>query len=191
LTHGSVGVEAIELPTSGVASRIHAGGLWKPPATYRHVSCVRAPHTPSAGTLIILGSCFGAIDDSLTIAAGLTSRNPFMSPFDKRYEADRSRRGFADGTQSDYLAIMHAYQDFDSLPQGERFHFARERFLGIKTLQGIGTLKRQLLELLSSANLAPRGLKASWVEMLGRKNDGVHSGDHRTGRSRHQILGRC
>jgi len=57
------------------------------------------PIDPRLGKLIILGASFGAIDESLTIAAGLTSRNPFMSPFDRRDEADWSRLGFADGTQ--------------------------------------------------------------------------------------------
>ena len=62
--------------------------------------------------------------------------------------------------------------------QGEaRYSFARERFLGIKTLQAIGSLKRQLLETLSQANLAPPRLRASGVEELGRRHgrgsDGV------------------
>ena len=52
-----------------------------------------------AGKLIVLGACFGAVDETLTIAAGLTSRNPFMSPFDRRDEADWSRTRFAHGTQ--------------------------------------------------------------------------------------------
>jgi ATP-dependent RNA helicase DHX57 len=135
------------------------------------------PIAPRLGKLIAYGSCFGAIDEALTIAAGLASRSPFLSPLEARQEADWSRTAFADGWQSDYLAIMHAYGDFDSLPAPERFAFARQRFLGIRTLQGVASLKRQLLEVLSSANLAPRGLRTWYVETLGRKHgdptDGV------------------
>ena len=40
--------------------------------------------------------------------------------------------------------------------QGQhKYNFARDRFLGIKTLQQIGNLKRQLLEALAQAGLAP------------------------------------
>ena len=38
--------------------------------------------------------------------------------------------------------------------------------------QAIASLKRQLLEALSVAELAPPGLRASWVERLGRQEDG-------------------
>ena len=129
------------------------------------------PIAPRLGKLIVYGSCFGATDEALTIAAGLASRSPFMSPLEARQEADWSRLDFAAGMQSDFLAIMHAYYDFDGLPTPERFHMARQRFLGIRTMQGIATLKRQLLELLSAAHLAPRGLRAGWVESLGRRHD--------------------
>ena len=129
------------------------------------------PIAPRLGKLIVYGSCFGAVDEALTIAAGLTSRSPFMSPLDLRQEADWSKTDFAAGSQSDYLAIMHAYADYDALDAPERFHFARQRFLGIRTLQGVASLKRQLLEVLSTADLAPRGMRASWVESLGRRNN--------------------
>ena len=130
------------------------------------------PIDPRLGKLIVLGACFGAIDEALTIAAALASRSPFMSPFDRREQASWSRRDFAGGSQSDYLAVMRAYSEFDSYSRSDRYRFARDRFLGIKTLQGIGSLKRQLLETMSAANLAPAGLRAGYVEMLGRKTDG-------------------
>ena len=43
-------------------------------------------------------------------------------------------------------------------------------------LQGVASLKRQLLELLASARLAPSGMKQSWVEGLGRREDGGSDG---------------
>lgn len=135
------------------------------------------PISPRLGKLIVYGVAFGAIDETLTIAAGLASRSPFLSPFEARDEADDSKDEFADGWQSDYLALYHAYLDFDRRPPPERFTFARQRFLGIKTLQGIGSLKRQLLEVLSTARLAPFGLRAGRVERDSRRlndpSDGV------------------
>ena len=56
---------------------------------------------------------------------------------------------------------------FDALGKGEaRFSFARERFLGIKTLQAIGSLKRQLLEAMSHANLAPPNVDRKRIAAL-------------------------
>lgn len=55
---------------------------------------------------------------------------------------------------------------------GEKFSFCRTNFLGIKTLQVIAGLKRQLLELLSANCFVPRGMRARAVEGLGRRVDG-------------------
>ena len=40
----------------------------------------KLPLDPRLGKLILLGSCFDVLDESLTIAAALASRSPFMSP---------------------------------------------------------------------------------------------------------------
>jgi hypothetical protein len=54
-----------------------------------------------------------------------------------------------------------------------RFDFARENFLGIKTLQTIADLKRQLLELLSASGFVRPGLRSRAVEQLGRRAGGT------------------
>ena len=56
---------------------------------------------------------------------------------------------------------------------GERFNFCRENFLGIKTIQTIAGLKRQLLELLSGAGFVRYGLNSRAVEGIGRRTDGT------------------
>jgi hypothetical protein len=81
---------------------------------------------------------------------------------------------------SDVLAAVQAYNDFDALGGGNNSDkgcgFARERLLSIKTLQQMGTLKRQLLEALSSAglrgNVVPPGLRQNYLEYLGRRRGG-------------------
>mmetsp|Transcript_14939 Transcript_14939/g.48465 ORF Transcript_14939/g.48465 Transcript_14939/m.48465 type:complete len:651 (-) Transcript_14939:268-2220(-) len=97
------------------------------------------------GKFLLLGAIFGVADEALTIAAILSGRSPFLSPFDKREAADAAKRGFAVG-QSDHLTILNAYNHFDGRSGGERFAFAREHFLSIRSLQTIAQLKRQLLE---------------------------------------------
>jgi hypothetical protein len=123
------------------------------------------------GKLMLLGAMFGCADEALTIAATLSYRSPFLSPPQKRDEADRAKHLFATG-QSDHLTALRAYQECDAAGS-RRFDFAREHFLGIKTLQTIAGLKRQLLELLSAAGFVQAGLRARAVEGLGKRVDGT------------------
>lgn len=71
------------------------------------------------GKFILLGAVFGAVDATLTIAATISTRSPFLSPFEKRQLADAAKRSFAIG-QSDHLAVLNAYGAYDALPQTER-----------------------------------------------------------------------
>ena len=70
------------------------------------------------------------------------------------------------------LVALTGISQFDGMDAG-RYEFARDRFLSIRTLQGIASLKRQLLEALSQAGLCASGLRASYVESLGRRADVV------------------
>ncbi|KAL3917699.1 MAG: hypothetical protein SGPRY_006303 [Prymnesium sp.] len=131
-------------------------------------SCL--PTDARIGKFILLGAIFGVVDETLTIASTLSHRSPFMAPFDKREQADEAKRLFATG-QSDHLAVLNAYMAFDRMGPA-KYEFARENFLGIKTMQMIGGLKRQLLELLSDAGFVPKGLRAQTVEAMGRRAGG-------------------
>eukprot|EP00747_Dinoflagellata_sp_TGD_P082242 gnl/TRDRNA2_/TRDRNA2_161627_c1_seq1.p1 gnl/TRDRNA2_/TRDRNA2_161627_c1~~gnl/TRDRNA2_/TRDRNA2_161627_c1_seq1.p1 ORF type:complete len:533 (-),score=86.68 gnl/TRDRNA2_/TRDRNA2_161627_c1_seq1:5-1399(-) len=138
------------------------------------------------GKLVLFGAAFGpaATDAALTVAAALTSRNPFVAPLEARDEAAKAKRSFADKLvggpvgPSDHLAVLQAYKEWDTLPwQGEeRYDFCRANFLSIKTLQGMSELKRSILETLSEAGFVPRGLRAFEVGNAGRLrnfSDGV------------------
>ena len=135
-----------------------------------HLACL--PTDARLGKFILLGAIFGVVDEALTIAATLSHRTPFIAPFDKRDAADAAKRSFSVG-QSDHLAALNAYRQFDSLPGNGKYDFARANFLGIKSLQTIGQLKRQLLELLSDAGFVRPGLRARAVEAAGRRAGGT------------------
>jgi HrpA-like RNA helicase len=137
------------------------------------------------GKLVLFGAAFGpaAADAALTIAAALTSRNPFLAPLEAREEAAVAKKSFADKMVggpiglSDHLAVLQAYQEWDELPQrgGERYEFCKSNFLSIKTLQGMSEMKRSLLETLSEAGFVKGRLRAKDVLWIGRQqgNDGV------------------
>ena len=67
-------------------------------------------HLARTGKLVVYGVCFGAADEALTLGAALSARSPFLSPAERRDEADRSRRAFADEptpSQSDHARRSH------------------------------------------------------------------------------------
>ena len=148
----------------------------------------RLPVDARLGKLCVLGCVFdGCLDAALTVAAALGNRSPFLSPLERREQADASKRAFcaydggpSDCGHSDLLCIRNAYDAYEDAGRN-KYDFARERFLGIKTLQLIGLLKRQLLEALAQAGLvrnAPRTLRARDVEYLGKSygdTDGVRA----------------
>lgn len=135
----------------------------------------RLPVDVHIGKLILLGAIFDRTNDVLTIAATLSTRTPFLSPLSRREEADAAKMRFACG-MSDHLTMLRAYNEWDSLNGDAKFAFCRENFLGVRTLQAIGGLKRQLLELLNDAGFVSSGggapPRARAVEALGRRVDG-------------------
>ncbi|KOO34305.1 deah (asp-glu-ala-his) box polypeptide isoform cra_a [Chrysochromulina tobinii] len=133
----------------------------------------RLPVDVHIGKLILLGAIFNRTNDVLTIAATLSTRTPFLSPVQRREEADQAKRRFA-FNQSDHLTMLRAYNEWDALSGNAKFDFCRENFLGVRTLQSISGLKRQLLELLCDAGFVKSStpLRVRAVEALGRREDG-------------------
>ena len=77
----------------------------------------RLPVDVRAGKIIVLGAVLGALRPALTIAAYLSSKSPFLAPYDERDAADGVRRalaapgakGIAAGQRSDHLVVVAAY----------------------------------------------------------------------------------
>ena len=91
------------------------------------VLLARLPIDARLGKLCVIGACFdGCLDDALTIAAALGTRSPFLSPIERRDEADRAKRAFAtlDGPSacgaSDVLARRVAYDAWDPAWESKR-----------------------------------------------------------------------
>lgn len=61
------------------------------------------------GKLMLFGAIFQCLDSVLTIAACLSHKSPFVSPFSKRNEADKKKREFAI-CNSDHLTCLLAYK---------------------------------------------------------------------------------
>uniref|UniRef100_U3IV43 Putative ATP-dependent RNA helicase DHX57 n=1 Tax=Anas platyrhynchos platyrhynchos TaxID=8840 RepID=U3IV43_ANAPP len=118
------------------------------------------------GKLMLFGTIFRCLDPALTIAASLAFKSPFVSPWDKREEANKKKLEFAVGN-SDYLALLQAYKGWRlSTKEGSQasYNYCRENFLSGRVLQEIASLKRQFTELLSDIGFVKEGLRARDIE---------------------------
>ncbi|XP_028844467.1 putative ATP-dependent RNA helicase DHX57 [Denticeps clupeoides] len=139
-----------------------------------HLACL--PVDVRIGKLMLLGAIFRCLDPALTIAASLAFKSPFVSPWDKRQEANESKLRFS-VANSDHLALMQAYKGWcTAAKNGAKagYHYCRENFLSSRGLQEIACLKRQFAELLSDIGFVKEGLKSRVIERMSSKGtDGV------------------
>ncbi|XP_051911127.1 putative ATP-dependent RNA helicase DHX57 isoform X2 [Hippocampus zosterae] len=128
------------------------------------------------GKLMLFGAIFRCLDPALTIAASLAFKSPFVTPWDKRVEANDKKLDFA-VANSDHLALLQAYKGWCNAkkaahPSGPRY--CQENFLSAQVLQEIASFKRQFAELLSDIGFIKEGLRSRMIERLGSNgSDGV------------------
>ncbi|XP_060781858.1 putative ATP-dependent RNA helicase DHX57 isoform X2 [Neoarius graeffei] len=139
-----------------------------------HLACL--PVDVRIGKLMLLGAIFRCLDPALTIAASLAFKSPFVSPWDKREEANERKLSFS-LANSDHLALLQAYKGWCTAAQSGSqagYRYCRENFLSIRGLQEIACLKRQFAELLSDIGFVKEGLKVRDIERMSSKGtDGV------------------
>ncbi|KAI8788572.1 ATP-dependent RNA helicase DHX57 [Biomphalaria glabrata] len=128
------------------------------------------------GKLMLFGAIFRCLDSTLTIAATLSFKSPFVSPFGLKQESDEKRKEFAVGN-SDYLTMLNAYKGWcEAKLKGshQAYLYCQENFLSIKTLQMLASLKQQYVELLSDIGFIQQDIQLQDVERAARGGtDGV------------------
>lgn len=116
------------------------------------------------GKLVLLGSIFGCVDGTLTIAAILSSKSPFSAPMGARPQADQARLAFRKGNESlfydgcpqltltrvgnsDPLTVYNAYCSWRracNVSGASEQQFCRKNCLSQQNLLSIEELKAQL-----------------------------------------------
>ncbi|KAL2652355.1 hypothetical protein R1flu_020483 [Riccia fluitans] len=116
----------------------------------RHLSMLSVE--PKLGKMLIMGSIFRCLEPALTIAAGLSVRDPFIAPAEKKELADESRLKFSGEDCSDHLALVRAFKAWmKAQRQGKAGEYCWKNFLSTQTLQSMRQLRRQFLGNLSEA----------------------------------------
>lgn len=109
------------------------------------------------GKFMLYGAIFQCVDSVLTIAACLSHKSPFVSPFNKKTEADSRKKMFS-LCNSDHLTMLKAYRAWQNSSKRSRYAgkcFAEENFLSYKVLEALIEIKQQFLELLVYIGFIP------------------------------------
>ncbi|BGP54757.1 hypothetical protein JCM8202_003265 [Rhodotorula sphaerocarpa] len=115
----------------------------------RHLA--KLPMDVHVGLFLILSCIFGCLDAGLTIAAGLNSKSPWLTPFGRENEADAVKRTFK-VENSDFLTLYNAYCSWrESCSNNVERDFCRKSFLSLQNLQQIEELRQQFFSFLVDA----------------------------------------
>ncbi|KAI6683460.1 hypothetical protein NL676_029373 [Syzygium grande] len=123
------------------------------------------PVEPKLGKMLILGAIFNCLDPVMSIVAGLSVRDPFLMPFDKKDLAESAKAQFSGHDYSDHLALARAYDGWrDAERQQAGYEYCWRNFLSAQTMKAIGSLKRQFFSLLKDIGIVDQNteLSNSW-----------------------------
>ncbi|KAL3654449.1 hypothetical protein CASFOL_004130 [Castilleja foliolosa] len=111
------------------------------------------PMEPKLGKMLILGVIFNCLDPILSVVAGLSVRDPFLSPMDKKDLAEAAKAQFS-RDYSDHLALVRAYEgwkvaDKDFAAQ----EYCWKNFLSAQSMKAIDSLRKEFYSLLKDTGL--------------------------------------
>ncbi|KAG6471355.1 hypothetical protein ZIOFF_068796 [Zingiber officinale] len=125
------------------------------------------PVDPKLGKMLIMGAIFRCVDPVLTVVAGLSVRDPFLLPQDKKDHcmsnghlasflqlAGTAKLRFSAKDYSDHMALIRAYEGWkEAEREGSAYEFCWRNFLSAQTLQAIHSLRKQFSFILKDAGL--------------------------------------
>ncbi|XP_058088650.1 DExH-box ATP-dependent RNA helicase DExH5, mitochondrial-like isoform X2 [Magnolia sinica] len=112
------------------------------------------PVEPKLGKMLILGAIFNCLDPVLTVVSGLSVRDPFLMPLDKKDLAESAKSQFSAQDYSDHLALVRAYEGWKEAEREQNgYDFCWKNFLSLQTLKAMDSLRKQFLTLLADTGL--------------------------------------
>ncbi|KAJ0102564.1 hypothetical protein Patl1_05807 [Pistacia atlantica] len=112
------------------------------------------PVDPKLGKMLVMGAIFHCFDPVLTIVSGLSVRDPFLLPQEKKDLAGIAKSRFSAKDYSDHMALVRAYEGWkDAEREGSAYEYCWRNFLSAQTLQAIHSLRKQFSFILRDAGL--------------------------------------
>nr|XP_043627673.1 DExH-box ATP-dependent RNA helicase DExH5, mitochondrial-like isoform X2 [Erigeron canadensis] len=111
------------------------------------------PMEPKLGKMIILGAVLNCLDPILTIVAGLSVRDPFLAPLDKKDLAEAAKAQFSRDF-SDHLALVRAFEGWKAAEYAlTGYEYCWKNFLSAQSMKAIDSLRREFQSLLKDTGL--------------------------------------
>lgn len=112
------------------------------------------PVDPKLGKMLIYGAVFHCLDPILTVVSGLSVKDPFLLPQDKKDLAGSAKSRFAAKDYSDHMALVRAYEGWKAADrEGSAYEYCWRNFLSAQTLQAIHSLRKQFQFILKDSGL--------------------------------------
>ncbi|CAK9152113.1 unnamed protein product [Ilex paraguariensis] len=112
------------------------------------------PVEPKLGKMLILGAIFNCLNPIMTVVAGLSVRDPFLMPFDKKDLAGSAKAQLSARDYSDHLALVRAYEGWkDAERHQSGCEYCWRNFLSAQTLKAMDSLRKQFFFLLKDTGL--------------------------------------
>lgn len=144
---------------------------------------LQLPVDAPVGKMCLYGAFFRCLDPTLTLAAVLTNRDPWMAPPNLKDEAGTVKNSWTlQGLRSDALVTLRAYSRWDGMTKrgslGEANRFCNDNFLGRITLGQIQQVKTHLFESMEKAGILD-AILGSEPEKKNHPRSGPHRRVHR------------
>ncbi|KAL4574479.1 hypothetical protein LXL04_021311 [Taraxacum kok-saghyz] len=111
------------------------------------------PVEPKLGKMLILGAILNCLDPILTVVAGLSVRDPFLAPLDKKDLAEAAKAQFS-RDHSDHFALVRAYEGWKVAEHEVGGHeYCWKNFLSLQSMKAIDSLRREFVSLLKDTGL--------------------------------------
>ncbi|XP_075982903.1 tudor domain containing 9 protein spindle E [Anticarsia gemmatalis] len=129
--------------------------------TYLGRVCAKLPLDVRMSKLIVLGHIYGCLEEAVKMAAAMSVKNVFSSPFRERLNAYNSKLTWADGSTSDCIAFLNVYNVWCHLRQQQHFsarqqseaEWARRFYVQARALRELDELVRELRRRLADLRL--------------------------------------
>ncbi|XP_053613679.1 probable ATP-dependent RNA helicase spindle-E [Plodia interpunctella] len=138
--------------------------------TYLGRICAKLPLDVKVSKLIILGYIYGCLEESIIMAAAMSVKNIFSSPFRERLNAYNSKLTWADGSMSDCIAFLNVYKVWNHLRKQKYFkqqgndeaQWARRFYVQVRAMKELDDLVRELRMRLSREGIEPLKGNSPW-----------------------------
>lgn len=111
------------------------------------------PVEPKLGKMLLLGAVLNCLDPVLTVVSGLSVRDPFLTPLDKKDLAEAAKSQFS-RDYSDHLALIRAYEGWKNAERDYAgYDYCWKNFLSIQSMKAMDSLRKEFFSLLRDTGL--------------------------------------